>query len=62
MEPKLVYLFELDSVRKTDQEILEGQKTLYNELVYHGNCDHHVCGGQGQKDRAHHPVYLAKGL
>ena len=38
MEPKLVYLFELDSVRKTDQEILEGQKTLYNELVHHGNC------------------------
>ena len=38
MEPKLVYLFELESVRKTDQEILEGQKTLYNELVHHGNC------------------------
>ena len=37
MESKLVYLFELDSVRKTDQEILEGQKALYDELIHHGN-------------------------
>ncbi len=34
---KLVYLFELDSVRKTDQEILLGQKALYEELVGNGN-------------------------
>lgn len=34
---KYVYLFELDSVRKTDKEILEGQKALYKELVGNGN-------------------------
>ena len=28
-----VYLFELDSVRKTDEEIIAGQKALYNEIV-----------------------------
>lgn len=32
-----VYLFELDSVRKTDEEIVEGQKALYNEIVQNGN-------------------------
>ena len=26
---KYVYLFELDSVRKTDKEIIAGQKELY---------------------------------
>ncbi len=35
--PKFVYLFELDSVRKTDQEIEIGQKALYNEIVCNGN-------------------------
>ena len=35
--PKFVYLFELDSVRKTDKEIEIGQKTLYNEIVCNGN-------------------------
>jgi len=34
---KLVYLFELDSVRKTDEEIIVGQRTLYNEIVRNGN-------------------------
>lgn len=34
---KLVYLFELDSVRKSDKEILIGQQTLYNEIVGNGN-------------------------
>lgn len=34
---KYVYLFELDSVRKTDDEILYGQKVLYNEIVNNGN-------------------------
>lgn len=34
---ELVYLFELDSVRKTDEEIIAGQKTLYNEIVNNGN-------------------------
>ena len=34
---KLVYLFELDSVRKTDAEILIGQQALYNEIVGNGN-------------------------
>lgn len=34
---KYVYLFELDSVRKTDDEIIEGQVALYNELVRNGN-------------------------
>jgi len=34
---KYVYLFELDSVRKTDEEILIGQKALYHEIVDNGN-------------------------
>ena len=34
---KFVYLFELDSVRKTDREIIAGQKALYNEIVANGN-------------------------
>ena len=32
-----VYLFELDSVRKTDTEIAAGQTALYNEIVNNGN-------------------------
>ena len=34
---KLVYLHELDSIRKTDEEITVGQKALYNEIVINGN-------------------------
>ena len=34
---KYVYLFELDSVRKTDKEIIVGQKALYTEIVENGN-------------------------
>ena len=34
---EFVYLFELDSVRKTDEEIIAGQKALYNEIVNNGN-------------------------
>ena len=34
---KYVYLFELDSVRNSDAELLAGQKTLYDEIVYNGN-------------------------
>lgn len=34
---KLVYLFELDSVRKTDREIELGQQALYDEIVGNGN-------------------------
>lgn len=34
---KFVYLFELDSVRKTDVEIIKGQCALYNEIVKNGN-------------------------
>ena len=34
---KYVYLFELDSVRKTDEEIIAGQRALYNEIVRNGN-------------------------
>ncbi len=34
---KKVYLFELDSVRKSDDEIIEGQEALFNEIVTHGN-------------------------
>lgn len=34
---KMVYLFELDSVRKTDVEIEIGQKALYDEIVGNGN-------------------------
>ena len=34
---KFVYLFELDSVRKTDEEILIGQQALYKEIVGNGN-------------------------
>lgn len=34
---KYVYLFELDSVRKTDEEIVKAQQTLYDEIVCNGN-------------------------
>lgn len=34
---KYVYLFELDSVRKTDGEIIAGQAALYDEIVINGN-------------------------
>ena len=34
---KQVYLFELDSVRKTDEEIIAGQNALYDEVVLNGN-------------------------
>lgn len=34
---KYVYLFELDSARKTDAEIIEGQRALYDEIVKNGN-------------------------
>lgn len=34
---KYVYLFELDSVRKTDEEILVAQRALYDEIVTNGN-------------------------
>ena len=34
---KNVYLFELDSVRNTDQEIMIGQTALYNEIVSYGH-------------------------
>lgn len=35
---KNVYLFELDSVRKTKEEIERGQQCLYSEIVKNGNC------------------------
>lgn len=34
---KYVYLFELDSVRKSDAEIRTGQQALYDEIVKNGN-------------------------
>ena len=34
---KYVYLFELDSVRKTDKEIIKGQNALMDEIIYKGN-------------------------
>lgn len=34
---KYVYLFELDSVRKSDEEIIAGQTALYDEIVTNGN-------------------------
>lgn len=34
---KYVYLFELDSVRKTDEEIIAGPAALYDEIVTNGN-------------------------
>lgn len=34
---KYVYLFELDSVRKTDDEIIIGQQALYDEITMNGN-------------------------
>lgn len=34
---KQVYLFELDSVRKTNKEIIQGQRALYDEIVVNGN-------------------------
>ena len=34
---KLVYLFELDSVRKSKKEIIKAQKALYEEIVLNGN-------------------------
>jgi hypothetical protein len=37
MLQKYVYLYELDSYRKTDSEIIAGQKALYREIVENGN-------------------------
>lgn len=34
---KDVYLFELDSVKKRDEDILMGQKAIYNEIIHNGN-------------------------
>ncbi len=34
---KLVYLFELDSVRETEVEIIEGQRAIFNEILKNGN-------------------------
>ncbi len=34
---KYVYLFELDSVRKSDKEIKKGQNALLDEIIYKGN-------------------------
>lgn len=34
---KYVYLFELDSVRRSDEEIIAGQRALYDEIVKNGN-------------------------
>ena len=34
---KYVYLFELDSVRKTDEEIICGQRALYDEIIKNRN-------------------------
>lgn len=34
---KQVYLFELDSVRKTNKEVIQGQRALYDEIVVNGN-------------------------
>lgn len=34
---KYVYLFELDSIRKTNEEIIAGQDALYNEIIGNGN-------------------------
>lgn len=34
---KLVYLFELDSVRNSEQEIIKGQRALFEEIVLNGN-------------------------
>lgn len=34
---KYVYLFELDSVRKTDAKIIAGQRAWYDEIVNNDN-------------------------
>lgn len=36
MASNYVYLYELDSVRKSRQEIIAGQYALFNAIVYHG--------------------------
>ena len=43
-----VYLFELDSVRKTDEEIIAGQKALYSEIVNNGNINWTPCQGHSK--------------
>lgn len=35
---KLVYLFELDSVKKNDDQVVVGQRALFNEIIHNGNC------------------------
>lgn len=35
---KQVYLFELDSVKKRDDQIITAQKALFDEIVCNGNC------------------------
>lgn len=37
MQQKYVYLFELDSVRDSDEEIIAGQAAVYDEIVRKGN-------------------------
>lgn len=37
MQQKYVYLFELDSVRDSDEEIIAGQHAIYDEIVRKGN-------------------------
>lgn len=37
MNKKYVYLFELDSSRKSDQEIIVGQRALHDEILRNGN-------------------------
>lgn len=34
---KYVYLYELDSVRNSKEEIIKGQKAMYEEIVTNGN-------------------------
>lgn len=35
---RYVYLYELDSVRKSDQQVIKGQQALFDEIVCNGNC------------------------
>ncbi len=35
---KSVYLFELDSVKNRDEQVIKAQRALFDEIVCNGNC------------------------
>ena len=55
---KNVYLFELDSVRKTDEEIEVAQNALLDEIVLNGNGVDYVILGLENQSKIHYAMPL----